>query len=160
MSQLLCTPSYLCVFGPTIPFTAMLNLLVFLEKSNFSFKTWFNHHFRRLSLNIFFLVRCLHIFLPGQQLRSAIILSLWPLTRKGCIFNLCYLQYITYVQIFNISWMNKLNECLCWCYYSTLSLCLEGHLHKYKLSILKILQSKRRFSQQTKADKFKVSIQM
>ena len=69
-------------------------------------------------------------------------------------------KYITHVWIFNISWMNKLNECLCWCYYSTLSLCLEGDLHKYKLSILKILQSKRTFRQQTKADKFKVSIQM
>ena len=67
MSQLLCTPSYLCVFGHTIPSTVKLNLLVFLEKSNFFFKTWFSHHFRKLSLNIFFSCAAFTYFDQGNN---------------------------------------------------------------------------------------------
>ena len=158
MIQLLCTPSYLCVFGHTIPSNVMLSLLVFLEKSNFFFKTWFSHHFRKSSLNIFFFSHAAFTYFY-QGNNYALPKFLVSELLAGKVVFLIY-KYITHVRIFNVSWMNKLNECLCWCYYSTLSLCLEGDLHKYKLSILKILQSKRTFSQQTKADKFKVSIQM
>lgn len=62
----------------------MSNLLVFLEKSNLFLRLNLTIIFStKLSLNPF-LICCLHIFPPVQQLCSVIIISLWTIIGSGC----------------------------------------------------------------------------